>query len=307
MLTETKLFPHIKYVMDKFKGKLPKDDLKRFAKEVRSYSQSIMSSLTYGRCAKISKKLVSSDFKNNRVEDPTKISSRQEKHVKKYVKEYFDKAVAKKREHEKKKAERRGKEGESAASPVPAMAADVKKEDSDGDQDMAMSDDDEDGEPKPESATPVTPSDQLLQAERLKRKRMNDEDPDNVKLEDKEATPSKRHKSESPPPPPPPPPADGTPPNATMLSEGDDVNRYRYTANQSLGDMESMRMLPEEDSDTLRQHATSNDRTSAIRGDDDVSGIAHTPDAPMEYEEHEGLFGSKGQRHLSDIEVHGAA
>lgn len=36
-LIETKLFPHIKYVMDKFKGKLLKDDLKRFAKEVRSY------------------------------------------------------------------------------------------------------------------------------------------------------------------------------------------------------------------------------------------------------------------------------
>lgn len=35
-LIKTKLFPHIKYVMDKFKGKLPRDDLKRFAKEVRS-------------------------------------------------------------------------------------------------------------------------------------------------------------------------------------------------------------------------------------------------------------------------------
>ena len=33
MLTD-KLFPHIKYVMDKYRGKLPKDDLKRFAKEV---------------------------------------------------------------------------------------------------------------------------------------------------------------------------------------------------------------------------------------------------------------------------------
>ena len=28
------LFPHIKHVMDKFKGKLSRDDLKRFAKEV---------------------------------------------------------------------------------------------------------------------------------------------------------------------------------------------------------------------------------------------------------------------------------
>lgn len=29
-----KLAPHIKYVMEKFKTKLPKEDLKRFAKEV---------------------------------------------------------------------------------------------------------------------------------------------------------------------------------------------------------------------------------------------------------------------------------
>lgn len=36
-LTENQLYPHIKYVMDKFKGKLPKDDLKRFAKEVGLY------------------------------------------------------------------------------------------------------------------------------------------------------------------------------------------------------------------------------------------------------------------------------
>ena len=158
---------------------------------------------------------MSSDFKNHRVEDPTKISSRQEKHVKKYVKEYFDKAVAKKREHDKRKAERRAKEGESAVSPIPAMVAEVKEEEeSDGDHDVAMSDDNEDGKPKLESATPVTPSDQLLQVEGLKRKRVKDEDPDSIKLEDNEATPSKRHKSESPPPPPPPPPPpDGKPPD----------------------------------------------------------------------------------------------
>ena len=116
--------------------------------------------------------------------------------MKKYVKEYFDKAVAKKREHEKKKAERKNKEeGELAAASTSAMVAEVKKEEeeeSDGDQDMAMSDDDECEKPKLESATPVTPSDQLLQAEGLKRKRFNDEDPDSIMLEDNEETPSKR-------------------------------------------------------------------------------------------------------------------
>lgn len=254
---------------------------------------------------------MSSDFKNHRVEDPTKISSRQEKHVKKYVKEYFDKAVAKKREHDKRKAERRAKEGESAVSPTPAMVAEVKEEEeSDGDHDVAMSDDNEDGKPKLESATPVTPSDQLLQAEGLKRKRVKDEDPDSMKLEDNEATPSKRHKSESPPPPPPPPPpADGTPPDLMPFSDGgmDDVNRHSYAANQSLGDTESMGLSPENENDPPAHHVTSDDPTNAMKDDKDVSGNAHTPDARIEYDGHEGLFGGNGQRHLSDIEVHGAA
>ena len=261
------------------------------------------------RRAKISKKLVSSDFKNHRVEDPTKISSRQEKHVKKYVKEYFDKAVAKKREHEKKKAGRRGKEGESAASPTPAMVADVKKveEESDGDQDMAMSDGDECEKPKLESATPVTPSDQLLQAEGLKRKRVNDEDPDSMKLEDHEATPSKRLKSQSPPPPPPPPPADGTPPD--LMSSNGEVNRYSYEANRSSSDIDPLGVSPEDNGGSLRHQLTSSDSARAVNEVVDISGNAHTPDTPSDpgYDEHEGLFGGNGQRHLSDIEVHGAA
>lgn len=267
------------------------------------------SSFANRRTVKISKKLVSSDFKNHRVEDPTKITSRQEKHVKKYVKEYFDKAVAKKREHEMKKAERRTKEGKSAISPTPAMGAEVKKdeEESDGDQDMAMSDDDECEKPKLESTTPVTPSDQLLQAEGLKRKRVNGEDPDSMIFEDDEATPSKRLKSESPPPPPPPPPADGTPPDSTTFSNGgtDDVTRHRYEANRSVGDRESTGVLRENNSDALPHHATLNDSASDV----DISGNAHTPDIPSdrEYHEHERLFGGNGQRHLSDIEVHGAA
>ena len=242
------------------------------------------------------------------MEDPTKVSSRQEKHVKKYVKEYFDKAVAKKREHEKKKAGRRSKEEESAVSPTPVMAAEVKKEEeeeSDGDQDMAMSDDDEYEKPKQESETPVTPLDQLLQAEGLKRKRVKDEDPVDMKLEDDEATPSKRLKSESPPPPPPPPPADGTPPDSVFFSNGgiDDIHQHSYEAYRSLGDTESMGMLPESNTNAPPPHPPSNDTVREVQ-DVDISGNAHTPDTPSE---HRGIFGGNGRRHLSDIEVHGAA
>src|ERR1700709_1176274 len=70
--------------MQKFASQLPKDDLKKFAKGG-------------------GKKLVASDFKNGRVEDPTKISEKQEKKVKSYVRQFFEKAVEKKKELDKKK------------------------------------------------------------------------------------------------------------------------------------------------------------------------------------------------------------
>ncbi|KAK2605113.1 hypothetical protein N8I77_007984 [Diaporthe amygdali] len=85
---ENTLFPHIKPVVDRFRHKLPKEELKRFAKDV-------------------SKKLVASDYKNKRVEDPTSITEKQEKKIRKFVKEFFDRAVQKYHELEKrKKAER---------------------------------------------------------------------------------------------------------------------------------------------------------------------------------------------------------
>lgn len=70
--------------MNKYRKKMPKEDLKRYAKE-------------------ITKKTVASDYKRNRVDDPTRISREHEKAVKKHVYEFFDKAFKKYREHEKKK------------------------------------------------------------------------------------------------------------------------------------------------------------------------------------------------------------
>ena len=175
--------------MDRFKGKLPKDDLKRFAKE-------------------ISKKLVSSDFKNHRVEDPTKIDSKKEKQIKTYVKDYFDKAAKKHKEREQRRAERKAEQTSTNASSATKVPAKTKKEDeeSDGDQDMAVSDD-EDLKTKLEASTPITPMDQMSAVDGLKRKREDLEGYDSMKLEDLESTPNKMIKSETPPPPPPPPPA----------------------------------------------------------------------------------------------------
>jgi [histone H3]-lysine36 N-trimethyltransferase len=185
--------------MDKFRNKLPKEDLKKFAKE-------------------IGKKLVASDFKHNRVEDPTKITDKQEKKVRKYVKEFFDKAVAKKAAHDRMKVDKKldsAIDGNStktsngtSSTTVEADAENaIKIEDPD---DMDLSDDGEEtGHAVP--SVPATPSLDTPSDEGLKRKRDDlGESFDSTPSE----TPVKRVKEEdmeglpSPPPPPPPPPAE---------------------------------------------------------------------------------------------------
>ncbi|KAB8295803.1 hypothetical protein EYC80_008626 [Monilinia laxa] len=174
-LYENTLFPHIKHVMQKFSAKLPKDDLKKFAKEV-------------------GKKLVASDFKNNRVEDPTKISEKQEKKVKKYVRDYFEKAVEKKKEMDRKRAERKRREGQAKSKENGTDSKESKPENTtiSSSPDAV---DDEDVEVDVPSPT-ASPSGQL-EMELLKRKRDNAED--------------EEIDSSTPPPPPPPPPAGGMP------------------------------------------------------------------------------------------------
>ena len=185
--------------MDKFKGKLPKEDLKRFAKE-------------------ISKKLVSSDYKNHRVEDPTKISSKKEKQVKAYVKDYFDKAAKKHKEREHRRAERKAKQASTGKSTTAESDGQSAKahEGSDIEEDATISDDDEDCRQKVESTTPMTPMDMVFTGEGLKRKREGGDDADGA-LTDAMSTPSKFMRSGTPPPPPPPP----MPPEASAYGAGD--------------------------------------------------------------------------------------
>lgn len=199
------LSPHVKYVMGKFKNKLPKDDLKRFAKEVRVSEKPKSITRTNLIILQISKKLVNSDYKNNRVEDPTHITSRKEKQVKQHVKEYFDKAAAKRRDHERKKAEQKEKNA-GAAEPIQKVVDPiVKEEESDEEPGVNLSDDEIEKD-KQGFDTPNTPLDQVMHGDGLKRKRDETGDTAAVEVEDENATPSKRLRSETPPPPPPPPP-----------------------------------------------------------------------------------------------------
>ena len=163
--------------------------------------------------------------------------------MKKYVKEFFEKAVAKRREHDKKKAERKAKGGGPTESPAAVPDSGVKKEEeSDGDQGMDLSDDEEDRDEQ-HSGTPITPTDQVANGDGLKRKREGEEGPNGIKFEDEDATPSKRPRSATPPPPPPPPPpTEGLPVNQPTV---DDMAGYNDESPN--GDGISIRELPVKD------------------------------------------------------------
>jgi hypothetical protein len=164
-------------VASHYRKKLEKDDIKRLAKEV-------------------AKKLVRGDYKAGRVKDPTaKLSSRHEKTVKNYVKEFMDKAVKKKEEHDKRKAVRKA-EGKNVSPSAVEGKDDIEEIEWDDDlmdiqKDLAGSHD-------------ASPTDSMSE---LKRKREADEDPSSPKktrLSTDELAPA-------PAPPPPPPPTDGIP------------------------------------------------------------------------------------------------
>lgn len=176
--------------MQKFAKQLSKDDLKKYAKEV-------------------GKKLVASDFKHKRVEDPTKISEKQEKKVKQHVREYFEKVVKNKRVQEKRKREKEMATSQNGTRKV--ELEDPVKDESDGeDEQVDLTPNSPAPELLPSPSIPPTPLD--AEHSDLKRKRTGEDSPDD------ETESTKRFKDDyvSPPPPPPPPPADGMP-DASMI------------------------------------------------------------------------------------------
>jgi SRI (Set2 Rpb1 interacting) domain len=175
--------------------------------------------------AQIADKLANSDFKSGRVEDPTKIDEKHETKVKRYCKEFFDKAAHKHRKLEKEKAARKQKPESSKAngatvtantSPVRNLDAspDSKKEGHSDDEDVRMSEDEN------ETPTPPTPS-AGINGDGLKRKRDEDDEEQVEADSDVSKSPAKRMKSESPlPPPPPPPPSEPAVESPSMPYEG---------------------------------------------------------------------------------------
>ncbi|KAI9890894.1 MAG: histone methyltransferase set2 [Vezdaea aestivalis] len=184
---ENTVFPSIIYVLDKYKRKLPKEDLKRFGKEV-------------------SKLISTSDYKHKRVQDPTKITSKQEKQIKTFTKDFLDKAVSKKKVRDKQKAEKTAEKHKLAKAGDKKAAAELKSEEAkeaakakeeelNGEDNIKMSDFQDEMEdvkasplvPASESSSPSGPA-----------KRKRDDESDSPAFP--EGTPTKRVKSESPPP-----------------------------------------------------------------------------------------------------------
>jgi len=233
-LYENTLFPHIKHVMQKFTKQLSKEDLKKFAKE-------------------IGKKLVASDFKNGRVEDPTKISEKQEKKVKKHVRDYFEKAVEKRKVMDKRKTDQereREKAKANHASNGVAMAEveEVRDEETESDVERDM-----EGVQLSPSNSPIdapssshdTPTasfsdlSSLPSSNSLKRSHESDET--------SESDSYKRLKEElyiAPPPPPPPPPAEGMPEEMEGIEDAIEVRE----------ETEEERELRKQEEDLMREN-----------------------------------------------------
>lgn len=152
------------------------------------------------------------------MQDPTQISEKQQKKVKQFCKEYFDKAVVKHRAHEKKKAANHAEEPESKPEDTPNAESDEAL-------DVKMSDDEE----KPDDKSVVMDTEESGGS--LKRKRHEDGN-ENGNLSGS-ASPSKRPKSSTPTPPPPPMMTPGN--ELTPNHEGDAFDIKPEHENDELG------------------------------------------------------------------------
>lgn len=273
-LYENTLFPHIKHVMQKFSSQLPKDDLKKFAREV-------------------GKKLVASDFKNHRVEDPMKISEKQEKKVKKYVREYFEKAVQKKKAIDKKKREKEktnGVNGSSSKDTEPKINGDMvelncskadafpTKEESDAE--MSDDDDKDVGASFPDGPSPSIPATPVDSPD-LKRKREGDDfDTPGEEIESFKRIKDENSVEASPPPPPPPPPTDGMPEpemqdseNFAVKEETEEEKELRKQEEDLMRENEEALMMDLDGSLKVEEHKLQNHNATHLNGHALVVGL----------------------------------
>ncbi|KAL5630659.1 hypothetical protein BROUX41_000531 [Berkeleyomyces rouxiae] len=172
---ENTIAGHVKSVADCYRHKLPRDDVKKFSKDV---------------C----KKMVESDYKRGRVKDPrAPLSSKMTKDLKTYVNDFFKKAVV------KYQAKQKSSPDSNRSSDLLAPNSSTSAHDSAPASISAASTAPTEGTPFSEPSSPGSDG-------KNKRKRDGDNEPTSVAPEDSEAS-SKRVKDEPeaalyPPPPP---------------------------------------------------------------------------------------------------------
>ena len=263
-LYEATLQPHIMHVVGKYKHKLAKDDLKRWAKE-------------------FAKKMVDSDFKKGRVEDPSKISEKQAKAVKKHAQDFFEKAVKKKEESDERRAEKKSKLEDDgshtpAGSPPPAAGSPMDKDD----VDVTLSDD--------EAVDPdATPAESSSSASALKRRMedmVNGEEDDSVLKKPRTDTDDTETDDAPPPPPPPPPPAEavnGDPmdiEDSTLTPNEDVSGSFTHEAIASVHEASTMDEQAEAGADSGFSFKGAASRPSSALGNRRLSEVTQTATPP---------------------------
>jgi histone-lysine N-methyltransferase SETD2 len=195
------------HVVGKFKHKLAKDDLKRWAKE-------------------FAKQVVNSDFKKKRVDDFHKISDRKAKDVKKHAQVFFEKAVKKKEAAEQKKNEKQAlkEQGGNATEGSPEVAVGSPTL---NDIEEALSD--HEIEENGADATPAESTDSYM----VKRRREEEEIADDEAMEQLLKRQRMELEGAPPPPPPPPPPAEAMPVNDADEATTNDLadNNHHFDNN----------------------------------------------------------------------------
>ncbi|KAG9242115.1 hypothetical protein BJ878DRAFT_188428 [Calycina marina] len=264
---EKTLSVHVIYVMNKYKGKLTKEELKKFAKE-------------------ITKKVVASDYKRGRVDNPEKVDEHRIREVKKYVKGFFDKAVSKKKEREQKIRERAKKDRavNGGSLKTESTSGAVSEETTSPAGDLEIPEDDEDvSSPLVAPASPSM-STELADSFDLKRKR---EDCDESSPADSE---SKRLKEETPgsedtlpPPPPPPPPADSLPgegqedvyPIAEVKGETVEERELREQEEALMQENEESMAMAMDGSLKVEEREIENHKAAALNNNINITGHAN--------------------------------
>lgn len=279
--------------MDKFRHKLPKDELKKYAKD-------------------LGKKLVSSDYKNNRVTDPTKISDKAVKKVKQYVKDYLDKAVAKKHAHDKARKARKAAEAakKNAVSDKTATTTNqngdtgvgietsltesggTELEDSQAQDDSIEMDDPEMSDvdlndvpssplqPEEDDTMPSTPGEDNLKRKREESGMEEGSDSLSKRIKDEDDT-----SAHTPPPPPPPPPMDEMPDEAESQADHE-IKPEMSEADRSMAEQEAA--LIKENEDALKdEEAHAKAQLDLEQGiDHNISAASINDEAPPPPKDH---------------------